>query len=152
MWIISEFKSILPHQVHIIKSCFPSTSFPGFSTTHPYGAREREPGNEVDFRLDNMFVEYCEFLKSHLFFNSFPKRAKNVVSDSPGLIDFAVGLVNSILNLPDGRVFFSGEFKLPKNCNQSCSSNFFGLVHGSYSLPECQAVKLTFFAPCFLLD
>ena len=24
----------------------------------------------------------------------------------------------------------------------------FGLVHASYSLPECQALKLTFFAPC----
>ena len=54
---------------------------------------------------------------------------------------------------------FSEEFKLPKNCNQSCSSKFFGLVemtfglvHASYSLPERQAVKLTFFSPCFLLD
>ena len=28
----------------------------------------------------------------------------------------------------------------------------FGLVHASYSLPEWQAVELTFFAPCFLLD
>ena len=25
-----------------------------------------------------------------------------------------------------------------------------GLVHASYSLPEWQAVKLTFFAPCFM--
>ena len=54
---------------------------------------------------------------------------------------------------------FSEEFKLPKNCNQSCSSKFFGLVemtfglvHASYSLPEWQAVKLTFVSPCFLLD
>ena len=100
--MIYKFKSILPHQVHIIKSCFPSTSFPGFSITRPYGARERErggePGNEVDFRLDNMLVEYYEFLKSHLFFNAFPQHAKKVVSDSLGLVDFAVGLVNSVLN------------------------------------------------------
>ena len=27
--------------------------------------------------------------------------AKKVVSDSPGLVDFAIGLVNSVLNLPD---------------------------------------------------
>ena len=27
----------------------------------------------------------------------------------------------------------------------------FGLVHASYSLPEWQAVKLTFFAPCYRL-
>ena len=29
------------------------------------------------------------------------QRAKNLVSDSPGLVDFAIGLVNSVLNLPD---------------------------------------------------
>ena len=32
------------------------------------------------------------------------QRAKNLVSDSPGLVDFAIGLVNSVLNLPDGQV------------------------------------------------
>ena len=31
------------------------------------------------------------------------QRAKKVVSDSPGLVDFAIGLVNSVLNLPDGQ-------------------------------------------------
>ena len=30
------------------------------------------------------------------------QHAKKVVSDSPGLVDFAIGLVNSIFNLPDG--------------------------------------------------
>ena len=29
------------------------------------------------------------------------QRAKKVVSDSPGLVDFAIGLVNSVFNLPD---------------------------------------------------
>ena len=42
--------------------------------------------------------------------------AKKVLSDSPGLVDFAVGLENSVLNLPDGQVKFFEEFKLPKNC------------------------------------
>ena len=32
------------------------------------------------------------------------QRAKKVVSDSPGLVDFAIGLVNSFFNLPDGQV------------------------------------------------
>ena len=44
--------------------------------------------------------------------------AKKVVSDSPGLVDFATGLVNSVLNLPDRQVTFWGEVKLQKNCNQ----------------------------------
>ena len=42
--------------------------------------------------------------------------AKKVVSDSLGLVDFAIGLVNSVLNLPDGQVEFFEKFKLHKNC------------------------------------
>ena len=34
--------------------------------------------------------------------------AKKVVSDSPGLVDFAFGLVNSVQNLPEGQVKFQG--------------------------------------------
>ena len=30
------------------------------------------------------------------------QRANKVVSDSPGLVEFAIGLVNSVINLPDG--------------------------------------------------
>ena len=63
-----------------------------------------------------------------------------VPSDSPRLVDFAIGLVNSVLNLPDGQVKLFGEFKLQKNCNESCSSKKIGLVkmtlgliHASYS-------------------
>ena len=34
------------------------------------------------------------------------QRAKKVMSDSLGLVDFAIGLVNSVFNLPDGQVIF----------------------------------------------
>ena len=34
------------------------------------------------------------------------QRAKKVVSDSPGQVDFAIGLVIFVLNLPNGRVLF----------------------------------------------
>ena len=37
-------------------------------------------------------------------------------------MDFAIRLVNPVLNLPDGQVKFFGKFKLHKNCNQCCSS------------------------------
>ena len=33
------------------------------------------------------------------------QRAKKVVSNSPGLVHFAIGLVNSVLNLPDGQKY-----------------------------------------------
>ena len=38
------------------------------------------------------------------------QRAKKVVSDSPGLVDFAIGQVNSVFNLPDWQVMFFEEF------------------------------------------
>ena len=84
------------------------------------------------------------------------QRAKKVVSDSPGLVDFVIGLLNSILNLPDGQVKYYEEFNLQKNCeiNILLIKKFgglvemtFGLVNASSSLPEWQAVKMTFFAP-----
>ena len=34
------------------------------------------------------------------------QRAKKVVSDSPRLVDFAIGLVIFVLNLPDRQVLF----------------------------------------------
>ena len=37
--------------------------------------------------------------------------AKKLVSDSPGLVDFAIGLVISVFNLPNGQVMFFEEFK-----------------------------------------
>ena len=42
--------------------------------------------------------------------------AKIVVSDTPGLVDFAISLLNSVLNLPDGQVKYFEEFNLQKNC------------------------------------
>ena len=41
-----------------------------------------------------------------LHFATTDQRAKKVVSNSPGLVDFAIGLVNSVFNLPDGQVIF----------------------------------------------
>ena len=57
------------------------------------------------------------------------QRLKKVVYDSPGLVDFAVRLVNSVHNFPNGQVKFLGEFKLQKSSNQSCWSVFLGGLH-----------------------
>ena len=58
-------------------------------------------------------------------------------------MDFtAIGLVNSVLNLPDKQVKFFEEFKLKKNCEINLLiKTFLGLVNVSFSLPEWQAVK-----------
>ena len=34
------------------------------------------------------------------------------MSDSPGLVDFAIGLVIFVLNLPDRQVLFLGEIQI----------------------------------------
>ena len=54
--------------------------------------------------------------------NNNKKKPDKIASDSPRQVDFAIGLVNSVLNLPDWQVKLFGVFKLQKNCNESCSS------------------------------
>ena len=73
------------------------------------------------------------------------------MSDSPGLVDFGSGLVNSVLNLPNGQVKYFEEFDLRKNCQIKEFGGLvevtFELVNASFSWPEWQAVKMTFFPP-----
>ena len=68
---------------------------------------------------------------------------KKVVSNSPGLVDFGFGLVNSALNLPNGQVNFLGKLKLQKDCNQ-----YVVLIKkvfvASYSLPKMAGCKTDF--------
>ena len=40
------------------------------------------------------------------------QRAKKVVSDSLGLVDFAIALVFFVLNLPDGQVLLFEEIQI----------------------------------------
>ena len=55
------------------------------------------------------------------------QHAKKVVSDSLGPVDFAIVLVNSVLNLPVGQVKYFEEFKLQKNCEiNSAHQKVFG--------------------------
>ena len=85
------------------------------------------------------------------------QHAKKVVSDNPGLVDFVIRLVNSVLILPDRQVKF---FLRNSNDRITVKSVLlikeflglvemtFGQVHGGLSLPKWQAVKMTFSAPC----
>ena len=61
----------------------------------------------------------CHRVKKNLFST---QHAKTVVSDSPGLVNFAIGLVNSVFNLPDWQVMFFEEFKKQKNCEINYAS------------------------------
>ena len=57
-------------------------------------------------KVDSFATLFCEL--------SPTQGAKKVVSDSPGLVDFAIGLVNSVLNLPDGQVKIFRRIKITK--------------------------------------
>ena len=61
-----------------------------------------------------------------------------------------------VLNLPDGQVMFFGKFKLQKDCIQSCYraswNDLWASTRYLQLMPEWQAVKLTFFAPCMRIS
>ena len=110
--------------------------------------------------LQTIYYGHLSFLDTSLLqthsITDTHQRAEKVVSDSPGLVDFAIGLVNSVFNLPDGQVIFFEEFEKQKNCeiNSAVQKAFglvemtSGLVNVSFSLPVWQTVKVIFFATC----
>ena len=72
------------------------------------------------------FFYFCIY---YLFGNlefTVEQRAKKVVFNSPGLVDFAIGLVNSVINLPNGQVKFFEKIKLQKNCEINLLMKTFG--------------------------
>ena len=75
------------------------------------------------------YIFHCQVSRSTssdpLPFSS--QHAKKVMSNCQRLVDFAIGLVNSALNLPNGQVNFFEEFKSQKDCEiNSAHQNVFG--------------------------
>ena len=76
-----------------------------------------------------LYLVWCEAgycfngVRVALKFLSSEQCAKKIMSVSPGLVDFAMGIVTSVVKMT------------------------LGPAHVSYSLSKWQAVKLTFFAP-----
>ena len=52
----------------------------------------------------------CPIINSYADCNN--QHAKKFVSDSPELVNFAIGLVNSVLNLREGQVMFFGRIQI----------------------------------------
>ena len=73
------------------------------------------------------------------------QHAKRVVSDIPGLLDFAIGPVNPVINyLPNGQVKFFEEFKLQKNCEINLLiKTFLGLVEMMFGLVNVQLARIS---------
>ena len=61
-------------------------------------------------RINNLLLLYLDDY-GHIILHLHLQCAKKVVSDSPGLVDFAIGLVNSVFNLPDWQLIFFEEFE-----------------------------------------
>ena len=77
----------------------------------------------IQVRLLSHHLQIKVYENVFLYFAIQP--AKKVVSDSLGLVDFAIGLVNSVLNLLDGKVKYlrnSGDRRAVKSI---CSSKTF---------------------------
>ena len=71
------------------------------------------------------------------------------MSDSPGLVDFAIRLVNFVLNLPDGQVKVFEGFKLQKNCEiiNSAHQKVFGASSNDVWASKCY-LQLACMASC----
>ena len=83
------------------------------------------------------------------------QHSKKVVSETPGLEDFAIRLVSWLFLTRRWEEKFYWEFKLQKNLQLillikmffgGLTETTFGLIPPRYRLPKCQAVKLTFLA------
>ena len=66
--------------------------------------------------------------------------AKKVVSNNLGLVDFRIGLVNSVHNLPNGQVKFFGGIQITEELRSIIytNQNFFMPIKMTLGLPsEC---------------
>ena len=70
----------------------------------------------------------------------------------PGLVDFAIGVVNYVFNLPDWQVNFLEEFKSQKNCNQSFLfiKMFWGLIEMTFGLVHATILNKTTWENVFI--
>ena len=77
------------------------------------------------------------------------------MSDSLGLVDFAIGLVKSVFNLSDGKLMLFEDSNNTRNVKSilldkevlGLAEMTSGLVNASFSLPKWQALKMIFFPP-----
>ena len=86
-----------------------------------YGPTPEEFGENWSFALKEFHIfslhicrnpQFLYGLSEISFVNRWAQRAKKVMSDSPGLVDFAIGLVIFVLDLPNGQVLFFREIQL----------------------------------------
>ena len=128
----------------------PSEFYPGNRhlgrTFHKQKTKNSKQDTMAGSRVALFIAFSIQSIRHFLLFGPFPRfiphnsppsqHAKKVMSHSPGLMDFATGLVNSaVITLPNGQVIFFEEFKLQKNCEINLNiKTFFGLVETIFGL------------------
>ena len=68
-----------------------------------YGEVQERRENKYKYgvaKCHTVEFKYSDFVIVSLLLTQKWQCAKKVMSDSPGLVDFAIGLVNSVVNLP----------------------------------------------------
>ena len=106
----------------ILQLVFPSV----FSWEWVNSTPSRKTSSCVFLPLNGGYIIELAQLVFHNNISWDSQRAKKGVSNSPGLVHFAIRLAKkSVLDLPYGQVKFSGGFILQKSCNQAHSSKKF---------------------------
>ena len=81
--------------------------------------QEISPNSCTQSAMMRCFWTYL-ILSEIIWIHLKPQRAKKVMSDSLELVDFAIWLVNPVLNLTCPKICPEDPLSLQKNCNQWC--------------------------------
>ena len=93
---------------------------------------------------DDNFGNHNNNNNNYYYYHYYYQHVKKVVSDSPGLIDFAIRLVSSVIDLPDGQMKFfrySNHRRIVKSIlfikmYLRLVELTFGLVYASFRFPN----------------
>ena len=93
--------SLTPSLPNLVKSKFRPNFQISFCEIAPFVSI----GGELSFEWSYHRISSADSIVRVTLQNSIKhsQHAKKVMSNSPGLVDFSIGLVNSVLNLPDGQ-------------------------------------------------
>jgi len=104
------------------------------------------PWEVVRVQAKSLTWDFSPFYFGSVYYTN--QRAKKVVSNSPGLMDFAIGLANSVLNLLEGQVKYLEEFNLQKNCEiNSTHQKIWGAIWNDGWASKCK-LQLAWMASC----
>ena len=118
-------------------------------STYPSFETEAQGNSEIAYYNCKRLITWPQNVNTaHCLYTITKLHAKKVMSDSLGLVNFAIGL-SSILKLPDGQTMLSQNKNYKRTVIKPAHQKLvfvlvektYGLENASYSLPKAQAVK-----------